>query len=202
MRRIIVAAVAAGSLALSLGACGSNSGTQESVEQAAATQNATAVANETAQQGEPAANATEAAVNATAGAESVLDSDAVLDIVFGVCPLSSSQVEHINVANKNGAYKVTFESEYGDFSYTVDESTGEITKRIEPEIPAGGAEVDPAEAAINACLEEVGCRGDEAQGIKVKFKGSQNKVAVVEFDYNGEHYEMEYDTESGTVTRQ
>ena len=192
------------STALGLAACGGGSPQQDATppEGDAQQQEQPAEAPEASEEPEPADDAEE-----PAEPEPVeLDSDAILDAVISECPISLAMATDIKVsAVHDGVRTVTFGSTYGDFSYTVDAYTGEILEKVEPEIsePAeSSSSGDPIEQAINACLNAAGCTGG-AENIKVSV-GSEDGVQMIEvtFDWNGQSYDMLYNSETGEITQQ
>lgn len=130
-----------------------------------------------------------------------LDTDALLSKVFDACPLDMSQASDIKIgAVKDGAREVTFNSEAGPFSYTVDAYTGEILDKTEPEVSAEVKASDPMETAINACFDSVEGYSGGAENIHIKETTVDGAVQYeVEFDWNGQHYDMFYDVASGQV---
>lgn len=157
--------------------------------------------------GEPAEEPAAPAEQAEAAAEpeqaeeaaQELDSDAILNIVEEACPIELSRATDIHVgAVADGAREVTFGSEYGDFSYTVDVLTGEILARTEPEMTEEQISDDPVERAFDACFGSIDGYNGGAQNIKVKVSGDQIEVT---FDYEGQSYDMIYDDSTGEVTQ-
>lgn len=176
---VVVATLA---LSFSLVACG---GSQEAVPQADAPE-------ETAAEEQAEPEATE---------EKVLDSQAIMDIVLDACPLDLAQIDNIKVgAVKDGVCEVTFDSEAGPFSYSVNATTGEIVDRVEPEVSAEVQAHDPTEEAINACMDAIEGYSGGAENISVKFVTVDGVDQIeVELDWNGEHYDMFYDPAAGQV---
>ena len=128
-----------------------------------------------------------------------LDSDAILGIVEEACPIELSRATDIHVgANTNGTREVTFGSEYGDFSYTVDVQTGEILARTEPEMTEEQIADDPVDRAFSACFSSLENYDGGASDIKVKVNGTQIEVS---FTWNGQSYDMVYDDTTGEVTQ-
>ena len=170
-------------LSFSLVACG---GSQEAAAKADAPEE-TAVE----EQAEPEA----------APEETVLDSDAIMGIVLDACPLDLAQIDNIKVsAVKDGLCTVTFDSEAGPFSYTLDAVTGEIVDKVEPEVTAEVQAHDPTEEAINACMDSIEGYSGGAENIHVKFVTVDGVDQIeVELDWNGEHYDMFYDPAAGQV---
>ncbi len=150
---------------------------------------------------EPEAPEPEEAVEAAEPAE--LDADAILDIVAEVCPVSLGVATDIKVsAEHDGLRTVTFGSEYGDFSYTVDIHTGEIVDKTEPEMTEGQKSEDPIENAINACFNSIEGYSGGAENIKVSMSVSDGvQIVNVTFDWDGQHWDMSYNTATGEVTQ-
>ena len=128
-----------------------------------------------------------------------LDSDAILNIVEEACPIELSRATDIHVgAVQDGTREVTFGSEYGDFSYTVDVYTGEVLSSTEPEMTEEQIADDPVDRAFSACFGAIEGYDGGATNITVKVNGSQIKMT---FDYDGQSYDMIYDDSTGEVTQ-
>lgn len=94
--------------------------------------------------------------NQAAGQSGELDSDAILAIVEEACPIDLAIATNVKVGlAQDGRRTVTFDSEYGPFSYTVDVVTGEIVEKAEPEMPGQAVSDDPVEQAIQAVFDTV-----------------------------------------------
>lgn len=158
MGRTLAAALAMGGLTLTLAACGSTANTQteqastqeqatneqSAVVEPSSSDNATASADEakeesTAQPSEAEAvetNSSSSEASSTSTELSLpLDAKGAKDLVFSISPVRSRDAYEIKVAHKGQQHKafvVTFGSQYGNFSYTVDAETGEIVERDEP----------------------------------------------------------------------
>lgn len=132
-----------------------------------------------------------------------LDSDAILDAVEGVCPISLAEATDIKVSAVNdGKRTVTFGSAYGDFSYTVDAYTGEILEKTEPEMTEEQKSDDPVENAISACFDSLDGFSGGAENIKVKVSVEDGvQIVNVIFDWDGQHWDMSYNTATGEVTQ-
>ena len=128
----------------------------------------------------------------------IITSAQAKDAVFAVCPISAKQTYGMTISLKHPTWVVTFNSDYGHFSYVVDAKTGEILEKDEPEVPEDAP--DPIDAARDACLATLDGYDGRATNMTLKLKGQQHKVVDVEFDWKGEHYSMEYDVSSKTVT--
>ena len=127
-----------------------------------------------------------------------IDSGEAIDRAFDECPIDIMLAEGIKVSQTGGNWKISFGSKYGDFSYLVDGSTGEILEKNEPEIDEKPS--DPASDAISACFDALDGYDGRAENIKLSMKtidGEQN-VAVT-FDWNGKAYDMLYNTVTGEV---
>jgi hypothetical protein len=153
---------------------------------------------------EPEASEPEAPVEASEQTE--LDSDAILDIVAEACPISLAEATDIKVsAVSDDARTVTFGSAYGDFSYTVDVFTGEIIDKVEPEMTEEQKSEDPIENAINACfnyLNDLEGYSGGAENIKVSMSVEDGtQIVNVTFDWDGQHWDLSYNTASGEVTQ-
>ncbi|MBR0405331.1 MAG: PepSY domain-containing protein [Eggerthellaceae bacterium] len=64
----------------------------------------------------------------------IISSKEARDAVFAVCPISSREAKRMTISQKHSTWVVTFNSDYGYFSYTVDGKTGEILDKDEPEV--------------------------------------------------------------------
>ena len=77
------------------------------------------------------------AARAQEGFREPLSNDEVHDIVFGMCPIESSQASKIKVARSDeGVWEFTIESVYGQFYYSIDGYTGELLDSLEPDMEA------------------------------------------------------------------
>lgn len=155
----------------------------------------------TASTPEPEAPEPETAVEAAEPTE--LDSDAILDIVAEACPISLAEATDIKVsAVSDGACTVTFGSAYGDFSYMVDVLTGEILDKTEPEMTDEQKSDDPIENGINACFNSIDGYSGGAENIKVSMSVVDGiQIVNVTFDWDGQHWDMSYNTATGEVTQ-
>ncbi|MDO4404903.1 MAG: PepSY domain-containing protein [Atopobiaceae bacterium] len=128
----------------------------------------------------------------------IITSAEAKNAVFAVCPISAKQAYEMTIKLKNPTWVVTFNSDFGYFSYVVDAKTGEILEKDEPEVPEGTR--DPMDAARDACLATLDGYDGRAKNMTLSLKGQKHKVVDVEFDWNGEHYSMQCDVSTKTVT--
>lgn len=185
MKKHTLAFVMAAALCLGLAACGG----------AAPEEQAPEPEQQVEQQAEPEEQAE------PEQAEVALDSNALLDIVEDACPIPFSNASDIKVTiGAEGTSTVAFGSPYGDFSYTLDSYTGEILDRTEPEVTEEQASEDPVENAINACFNSLDGYNGGAEDIKVSLTEGGQTVNV-SFVWNGQAYDMTYDTATGEVTQ-
>jgi hypothetical protein len=128
----------------------------------------------------------------------IIDSAAAKNAVFAVCPIPSKLAYGMKISLKLPTWVVTFDSMYGHFSYVVDAKTGEVLEKDEPELP----EVieDPFDLAHDACLAMLDGYDGTAESMTLRMRGQQHAIIEVEFDWKGDHYSMEYDINSKTVT--
>ena len=138
--------------------------------------------------------------NATETETEIMDSDAILKVVFDDLGIQISQASEIKVSvpDDDGHITVTFKVMDKDCSYVVDAYSGEI---ISKEVPDGIAEEanssgDPIEKAINAAFESLDGYQGGAEDIHATQSGTD---IIVEFDWNGQHYKMTYDTNEGRI---
>ena len=125
--------------------------------------------------------------------------DEAIDCVFDECPIDIMLAEGIKVSQTGGNWKISFGSKYGDFSYLVDGSTGEILEKNEPEIDEKPS--DPASDAIDACFSSLEGYDGKAENIKLNTKRVDGELIVnMTFDWNGKAYDMTYNAETGAVT--
>lgn len=124
-----------------------------------------------------------------------LSSDEILDVVLKDAGISASRLSDIKVSlpDKDGNITVTFGLNDQTVTYVVNETTGEI---VSSDLPEGAAETvqttqDPMEEAINAAFNTLEGYQGGAENITVKPQGT---VITVDFDWNGEHYTLQYDT--------
>ena len=136
---------------------------------------------------------------AAAIAEAIAPDEAI-DRAFDECPIDIMLAEDIKVSQKSGGnWSVSFGSKYGDFSYLVDGSTGEILEKEEPEIDEKPS--DPASDAIDACFNALEGYNGGAENIKLSTKTVNGELTVnVTFDWKGKAYDMTYNTVTGEVT--
>ena len=133
----------------------------------------------------------------TAIAEAIGPEEAI-DAAFDECPIDIMLAEGIKVSQTSGNWKISFGSKYGDFSYVVDGSTGEILEKNEPEIDEKPA--DPASDALDACFDALDGYNGGAENIKLSMKTIDGDLNVaVTFDWNGKAYDMLYNTVTGEV---
>ena len=126
----------------------------------------------------------------TAIAEAIGPEEAI-DAAFDECPIDIMLAEGIKVSQTGGNWKISFGSKYGDFSYVVDGSTGEILEKNEPEINEKPA--DPASDALDACFDALDGYNGGAENIKLSMKTIDGDLNVaVTFDWNGKAYDMLY----------
>jgi hypothetical protein len=134
---------------------------------------------------------------AAAIAEAIGPEEAI-DKAFDECPIDIMLAEGIKVSQKGGNWKISFGSKYGDFSYLVDGSSGEILEKSEPEINEKPA--DPASDALDACFDALDGYNGGAENIKLSMKTIDGDLNVaVTFDWNGKAYDMLYNTVTGEV---
>ena len=124
-----------------------------------------------------------------------LSSDEILDVVLNDAGISASRLSDIKVSlpDKDGNITVTFGLNDQTVTYVVNETTGEI---VSSDLPEDAAETvqkvqDPMEEAINAAFDSLEGYKGGAENITVKPQGT---VITVEFDWNGEHHTLQYDT--------
>lgn len=125
--------------------------------------------------------------------------------VFDVCPIRSRDAFGMRILDKGDVYLITFNSDYGMFSYTVDAKTGEILEKDEPEVPEDSADAGPSDSDIlkearEACLATLDGYNGGAENMRLTLRGQQYRVVDAQFDWNGKHYEMQYDVSTKTVT--
>ena len=135
-------------------------------------------------------------------ASTLLTSKEARNAVFEVCPISSRDAQNMRISLKGKVYEVTFNSDYGMFSYTVDAKTGEILEKDEPDLSQVDivSSSDIMKDAREACLATLDGYTGGAENMTLALRGQQYQVVYVQFDWNGKHYEMEYDVSTKTVT--
>lgn len=153
------------------------------------------------QEAEPEQQAAEQEVEQPAAQP--LDDDAILDVVEEACPIRLSAATGIKLSGEqDGVRTVTFGSEYGDFSYTIDAYTGQIVDKVEPQIEAGETGGDPVVAAISACFATLDGFDGTAENVVATVSGEGGEQYVeVTFDWRGESYDMVYDIATGEITQ-
>lgn len=128
----------------------------------------------------------------------IITSKEAKDAVFAVSPIPAKLASHMSIKLMNNTWVVDFDSDYGHFRYVVDAKTAEILDKEESEVPE---EIeDPMDLARDACLATLDGYDGSAKNMTLTLKGQKNKVVYVEFDWKGEHYSMEYDVSSKTIT--
>ena len=153
------------------------------------------------QEAEPEQQAAEQEVEQPAAQP--LDDDAILDVVEEACPIRLSAATDIKLsAEHDGVRTVTFGSEYGDFSYTIDAFTGQIVDKVEPQIEESETAGDPVVAAISACFATLDGFDGTAENVVATVSGEGGEQYVeVTFDWRGESYDMVYDIATGEITQ-
>ena len=153
------------------------------------------------QEAEPEQQAAEQPVEEPAAQP--LEDDAILDVVEEACPIRLSAATGIKLSGEqDGVRTVTFGSEYGDFSYTIDAFTGQIVDKVEPQIEAGETDGDPVVAAISACFATLDGFDGTAENVVATVSGEGGEQYVeVTFDWRGESYDMVYDIATGEITQ-
>lgn len=148
-----------------------------------------------------------ASSTSSASSEKVeLTGDQIIDAAFAACPIDENSAFDVKVsAVENGVAVVTFTSTYGDFSYTIDAYTGEVVEKTEPtealeEAANNPLDKDPITLATTACLNYVKTNGQETN-VQCKSRTDDGVQKVrVQFDFNGEHYDLDYDVATGKIT--
>lgn len=132
-----------------------------------------------------------------------LEDDAIMDVVEEACPIRLSAATDIKLSGEHdGMRTVTFGSEYGDFSYTIDAYTGQIVDKVEPQIEASETDGDPVVAAISACFASLDGFDGTAENVVATVSGEGGEQYVeVTFDWRGESYDMVYDIATGEITQ-
>ena len=153
------------------------------------------------QEAEPEQQAAEQEVEQPAAQP--LDDDAILDVVEEACPIRLSAATGIKLSGEqDGVRTVTFGSEYGDFSYTIDAYTGQIVDKVEPQIEASETDGDPVVAAISACFASLDGFDGTAENVVATVSGEGGEQYVeITFDWRGESYDMVYDIATGEITQ-
>ena len=140
------------------------------------------------------------AVKEQEGFQEPLDPDAVLDIVFAQCPLRIDQAKHLKVTpQKNDTWLVSFDSDYGGFTYVVDEATREIVERSEADMEAAKAQegfTEPldAEAAMNRAFDACPLRIPELKNFKAAKRGDDTWAVTFDSDYGSFLYVVDAKT--------
>lgn len=150
-------------------------------------------------------NGSSASTNQDAKTE--LSSTELTNAAFAASPIDESQAFDIKVGVvKDGKCTITFGSTYGDFSYTIDAYTGEVLEKSEPtealeeDAKKPLSTGDPIDLATSACLDAYDTNGKETN-VKVKARTDDGvKKVRVQFDLEGEHYDLDYDVETGKIT--
>ena len=71
-------------------------------------------------------------------AKEPLNAEEAINKVISICPIKPPEMKNIKASKRSdGNWTVTFGSDYGDFLYIVDGSTGAILEKTEPEVKKG-----------------------------------------------------------------
>ena len=77
------------------------------------------------------------ALRASGAVQDYLTAEEAMDIVRDVCPIGFGEAQNLKTSwRTNQHWVITFDSDYGPFSYDVDGLTGEIVEKEEPDVEA------------------------------------------------------------------
>ena len=150
--------------------------------------------------------ASSASSSSASSQKTELTGDQMIDAAFAACPIDENSAFDVAVsAVHDGVAVVTFGSPYGDFSYTIDAYTGEVVDKTEPTEALEKAglnplDKDPITLATTACLNASKTNGNETN-VKCAPRTDDGVQKVrVEFDFDGKHYDLDYDVATGKIT--
>lgn len=130
------------------------------------------------------------------GFQEPLSMDEVMAIAVKESGLSPALISNRNVAHgEDNNWRITLETQQGNYTYFIDGFTGEITDSIIPEGDGGELpeDPDPFGSAISASYAAMENFDYKAENIKVAQKQIDGKdVIVVNFDWQGNAYEFFY----------
>ena len=104
--------------------------------------------------------------------KAVANSEDALDVVEADLPIDTSLMKDIKVSRtQEGIWMVSFASDYGDFLYGVEEETGEIVIREEPDLTAPATVMLTSDQALNKVFAASGLSPAEMKDIKLSKNG-------------------------------
>ena len=118
-----------------------------------------------------------------------LDAEGILNAVFDACPIDITQARSIKPApGKDDTWTVTFDSDYGSFTYVVDGYTGEILERTEPDIEAAKAQegfTEPLAVTdiMNKAFDACPLRVDQLQNIRPSQRADGTWAVTFDSEY-------------------
>lgn len=110
----------------------------------------------------------------------LLTTEEIEDLVFEVCPVDRILCSHRKVKiSLDGTVTVTFHTDYGDYMYQVDRSTGEILDREEADIEAARAQEGFREPLTNDEVHDIVsglCPIEMTQASKINVRRSDEGI--------------------------
>ena len=133
----------------------------------------------------------------------LLSDDELLNAVFddlGVSLTMASEIK-IGAVQDDNTRMITFKLNGQECAYVIDAYTGAIESKDVPDgaVEAAESAGDPMEQAINASFNTIDGYKGGAENIAVSQDGTD---IIVQFDYNGEHYQFRYDANTKEAVRE
>ena len=147
-------------------------------------------------------------------APEAMDADAILDYLFDAVPIELQEMENLHLSQRSdGAWIAAFDSAYGEFLYILNQYTGEIIERDEPDveeqIASGAAQMLTAEQVREIVREISPVAFSEAKNFKVSYTKDMGWIVTfgsdfgdfiyVVDDYTGEILEREEPDVEGMI---
>lgn len=124
--------------------------------------------------------------------ENKFDADSAVDYALNDCGISVAFLSEIKATYPDDkTIQVTFKYNGEEGLYLFDKATGEVLEKKVPKVSNDKSSSDPFEEAINAAFDSLEGYKGGAENIKVSSSGD---IITVKFDWNGEKYELRYDT--------
>ena len=130
------------------------------------------------------------ALLASGAVQKRLDPGAAINAVFDVAPIKRIMALNVNVAQSGDCWVVTFGSDFGDFSYTVDAHTGKILDKEEPDV-----EALRASGTVRERREPSDIRADLLKQYGLKKEDLENSRS---WEISSESWGISFDTKDGS----
>ena len=126
-------------------------------------------------------------------APEAMDADAILDYLFDAVPIELQEMENLHLSQRSdGAWIAAFDSAYGEFLYILNQYTGEIIERDEPDveeqIASGAAQMLTAEQVREIVREISPVAFSEAKNFKVSYTKDMGWIVTFGSDFGDFFY--------------